>query len=62
MEKTKKYGLILADPPWKQSRGGKKNVRPNSSGKEIPYVVQDLNTIKEILKGFVEKTEENSVY
>jgi len=61
MEKTKKYGLILADPPWKQSRGGKKNVRPNSSGKEIPYVVQDLNTIKEILKGFVEKTEENSV-
>ena len=61
MEKTKKYGLILADPPWRQSRGGKKKVRPNSSGKEIPYVVQDLNTIKEILKGFVEKTEENSV-
>ena len=61
MEKTKKYGLILADPPWRQSRGGKKNVRPNSSGKEISYVVQDLNTIKEILKGFVEKTEEDSV-
>lgn len=26
------YGLIYADPPWKQSKGGKKSVRENSSG------------------------------
>ena len=29
---TEKYGLILADPPWKQSKVGKKAVRKNSSG------------------------------
>lgn len=22
----KKYGLILADPPWQQSKGGKKKI------------------------------------
>ena len=25
----KKYNIIYADPPWKQSKGGKKNVRKN---------------------------------
>ena len=29
------YGLIYADPPWKQSKGGKKSVRENSSGKHF---------------------------
>jgi N6-adenosine-specific RNA methylase IME4 len=56
-----KYQLILADPPWRQSRGGKKSVRPNSSGKELPYNVEDLDEIKKILKQFVEQTEEDSV-
>ena len=28
----RKYDLILAAPPWKQSKGGKKAVRKNSSG------------------------------
>ena len=36
---TEKYGLILADPPWKQSKGGKKAVRKNSSGMELDYPV-----------------------
>ena len=27
-----KYGIIYTDPPWQQSKGGKKSVRPNSSG------------------------------
>jgi len=34
-EPMKKYQIILADPPWKQSKGGKKNVRPNSSGEKL---------------------------
>ena len=42
-----KYDLILSDPPWKQSRGGKKSVRKNSSGKELPYKTMDLPDIKE---------------
>ena len=29
------YDLIYADPPWKQSKGGKKSVRENSSRKEV---------------------------
>jgi len=33
-ESNDSYDLILADPPWKQSKGGKKAVRENSSGKE----------------------------
>lgn len=44
------YDLILADPPWKQSKGGKKSVRPKSSGKELDYPVCPLNEIKDHLK------------
>lgn len=40
------YDLILADPPWKQSKGGKKSVRPESSGKELDYPVCSLDEIK----------------
>ena len=28
----KQYSIVYADPPWIQKKGGKKNVRPNSSG------------------------------
>ena len=45
-----KYDLILADPPWKQSRGGKKSVRENSSGKPLEYPVCSLDEIKEHLR------------
>lgn len=44
------YNLILADPPWKQSKGGKKNVRPASSGVALDYEVCDMATIKEHLR------------
>lgn len=27
-----KYKVILSDPAWRQSKGGKKSSRPNSSG------------------------------
>lgn len=56
-----KYDLILSDPPWKQSRGGKKSVRKNSSGKELPYKTMDLPDIKEHLRLATENCQDNSV-
>lgn len=56
-----KYDLIVADPPWKQSKGGKKNVRPKSSGTELDYPVLDLETIKAHLKQADSLTGENSI-
>lgn len=44
------YDLIYADPPWKQSKGGKKSVRKNSSGKPLDYPVCSLDEIKEHLR------------
>lgn len=44
------YDLILADPPWRQTKGGKKNVRPDSSGTELDYPVCSMEEIKEHLR------------
>lgn len=55
------YGLIYADPPWKQSKGGKKSVRENSSGKPLDYPTCSLDEIKEHLKLATESTAENSI-
>ena len=57
----KTYQLLYVDPPWKQSKGGKKSVRPNSSGKELEYVVCSLDEIEEHLKIADSHTEENAV-
>ena len=38
--------MILADPPWKQAKGGKKKVRPVSSGTKLDYPVCSLDVIK----------------
>lgn len=57
----KKYNIIYADPPWKQSKGGKKSVRPNSSGKELDYKTISLEEIKEHLRIATRHTEENSI-
>ena len=46
----KRYNLILADPPWRQTKGGKKKVRPVSSGTELDYPVCSLDEIKEHLR------------
>lgn len=43
---SNQYNLILADPPWKQAKGGKKKVRPVSSGTELDYPVCSLDEIK----------------
>jgi len=56
-----KYDLIYADPPWKQMKGGKKNVRPKSSGEQLDYPVCSLEEITEHLKTAISHTEENSV-
>ena len=45
-----RYDLILADPPWKQAKGGKKSVRPISSGTELDYPVCSSEEIKEHLR------------
>ena len=55
------YDLILADPPWNQRRGGKKNVRPNSSGKELDYPVCSLDEIADHLRIATNLCGENSI-
>lgn len=57
----KRFDLILADPPWKQTRGGKKNARPKSSGKNLDYPVLSLKDIEEQLKVAVSLTEGDSI-
>lgn len=57
----KKYRTILADPPWKQAKGGKKAVRPLSSGGKLEYSVISLEEIKSIISKAVELTTEDSV-
>lgn len=55
------YDLILADPPWKQAKGGKKSVRPISSGTELDYSVCSLDEIKEHLQQATSLCSENSI-
>ena len=56
------YDLIIADPPWKQAKGGKKSVRPISSGTELDYPVCSLEEIKEHLAQATSLTSgENSI-
>lgn len=55
------YDLIYADPPWKQSKGGKKSVRENSSGKPLDYPVCSLDEIKEHLQLATSASGENSI-
>lgn len=56
-----KYDLIYADPPWKQSKGGKKQARANSSGKPLDYSTCNIDEIEKHLKAISEKTNENSI-
>lgn len=57
----KKYQIILADPPWKQSKGGKKNKRPKSSGGKLDYSVISLEDIQSILNKAGFRSDENRV-
>ena len=58
---TNRYDLVVADPPWQQTRGGKKAVRKNSSGKPLDYPVCSLSEIWEHLKAANNLTEENAM-
>lgn len=55
------YNLILADPPWRQTKGGSKKSRPNSSGGSLSYPTLTLNEIQNHLFKAVNRTEENSI-
>lgn len=55
------YNLILADPPWKQTKGGKKKVRSLSSGTNLDYPVCSLDEIKYHLAQATSHCTENSV-
>lgn len=51
----------MPTPPWRQSKGGKKSVRPNSSGEPLDYPTLTLEEISEHLRIATEHTAENSV-
>ena len=58
---TNTYNLLYVDPPWKQSKGGRKRVRPDSSGKPLDYPVLDLCQIRQFLKTAELHTSDNSI-
>ena len=58
---NKQYNLIYADPPWKQSKGGRKSVRPRSSGLKMEYPVITLDEIEYHLKIATNRTRNNSL-
>lgn len=58
---ARRYDLILADPPWKQSKGGKKSVREKSSGRPLDYQVCTLEEIEEHLRSAAKLTGENAI-
>lgn len=57
----KRYDLILADPPWKQAKGGKKSVRPKSSGEQLDYKTCTLEEIEAVLRQADSLTGDNSL-
>lgn len=58
---NKKYDILYIDPPWKQSKGGKKAVRKNSSGEPLDYPVLTLDEIEEHIKQAISLTNRDSV-
>jgi N6-adenosine-specific RNA methylase IME4 len=54
-----KYQVIVSDPPWKLTKGGKKSVRPNSSGGELDYKTISLSEIENIQADFAYNHAEN---
>lgn len=56
----KKYSLIYADPPWKQTKGGLRKARPNQ-GKTLDYQTISIEEIKDILKVFRDNATDNHI-
>jgi len=55
------YDLIYADPPWRQSKGGKKAVRKNSSGTKLDYPTCSLEEIKNHIATAVGSGDKNKI-
>lgn len=55
-----RYEVIYTDPPWKQTKGGKRKCRPNQ-GKELDYNTITLEEIIEHQKHVMQLTSENHV-
>ena len=47
----KKYQIIYADPPWKQTKGGLRKARPNQTRK-LDYPTLTIGDIQQILKRY----------
>lgn len=56
-----RYGVIEADPPWQLVKGGKKAVRPNSSGKPLDYATMSYADIYNVLRQAYDLLEDNGV-
>lgn len=61
IDDIKDYQLIYADPPWNQSKGGKKKARKNSSGTPLDYKVMPMEKIEEHLRIVTESSEPNAI-
>ena len=48
IREMQKYSVVLSDPPWKQAKGGKKKVRPHSSGGELEYPTLSIEDIEQL--------------
>lgn len=57
----KDYQIIYADPPWRQGKGGKKSVRPVSSGGVLEYPVLSLKDIEGIMWNVLDYADSNCV-
>jgi N6-adenosine-specific RNA methylase IME4 len=55
-----KYQIIYADPPWRQTKGGKRMCRPNQ-GTSLDYNTLSLSDIREIIDS-VEKEEVHTLF
>ena len=56
------YEILYIDPPWKQSKGGKKSARPKSSGTGLDYPVLSLENIEALMKQAVSHTPVDSLW
>lgn len=60
-QESSKYKLILSDPAWRQSKGGKKSSRPNSSGGALDYTTLTLEQIENIQRKAMEMAEDDHI-
>ena len=56
----KKYSIMMIDPPWNQSKGGKKKSRPNSSGTALDYSTMSTENVFRLLDQKIFTLAENT--